>query len=134
MPEENELPKDLKGCPIDNTIKIIGRRYTVLIIRNMLGGQKRFNEFLNSIEGISTKTLSSRLKEMEDKGLIQKDVYNETPVRIEYSLTKKGQDLKTILDQFAAFTMKNYPENVFHDGKSRTFIEIFGNKPAPPLE
>ena len=103
-------PADMmKCCPIDNTFKIIGKKFTVHIIRNMsMLGQSRFNQLLDGIEDANPKTLSARLKEMEKAGLISRKVFDEVPIRIEYTLTKKGEDLQGILDQMAAFSMKHY--------------------------
>ena len=82
--------------------------------------QTRFNEFLGTIENINPKTLALRLKELEETGVIQRTVYNEVPIRIEYTLTKKGKDLQGIIDQMATFSMKHYPKTVFKDGKKET--------------
>ena len=68
--------------------------------------QKRFNEFVNSMEEINPKTLSIRLKEMEKGGLIKRHVYNETPIRIEYYLTQKGKELQPIMEHMALFSLK----------------------------
>ena len=123
-------PEELKRCPIDNTFKIIGKKFTVLILRNMIySRQKHFNEFLNSIEGINPNTLSTRLREMEKNKIIQRKIFNETPVRIEYSLTQKGKELLPILDQMAAFSMKHAPE-IFRNNKASSFQEIAGRNPT----
>jgi DNA-binding HxlR family transcriptional regulator len=117
----------MKCCPIDNTFKIIGKKFTVHILRNMaLLKQRRFNEFIDSVEGINPKTLSVRLREMERNGLIQRKVYPETPIRIEYNLTEKAMALKPILEQMAAFSMRYCAKDVFKDGKPRTIKEIYG--------
>ena len=119
----------IKCCPIDNTFKIIGKKFTVHIIRNMaMRGQSRFNQMLDTIEDANPKTLSARLKEMEKAGLILRKVYDEVPIRVEYSLTKKGKDLQGILDQMAAFSMKHYPQEIFKDGKPRTYKQAFKKK------
>src|ERR687889_2250374 len=105
-----------KCCPVFNTFNIIGKKFSLLILRNMIYGKhKRFNEFLNSIEEINPKTLSIRLKEMETDGLIKREVFNETPVRIEYYLTEKGEALQPILEQMSLFSMKFYCEMVFEN-------------------
>ena len=123
----------LKCCPIDNTFKIIGKKFTVHIIRNIsMQGQTRFNQFLGSIEGANPKTLSARLKEMEKAGLITRQVYDEAPIRVEYNLTKKGKDLQGILDQMATFSMKHYSKQVFKDGKQRNYKQVF-KKPVTLL-
>jgi len=123
----------MKCCPIDNTFKIIGKKFTVHIIRNMsMLGQSRFNQLLDNIEDANPKTLSARLKEMERAGLISRKVFDEVPIRIEYTLTKKGKDLQGILDQMAAFSMKHYSKTVFNDGKQRSYKQVF-KKPVTIL-
>jgi DNA-binding HxlR family transcriptional regulator len=119
---------EMKCCPINNTFKIIGKKLTILILRNMINGnQNRFNQLLNSIEESNPKTLSTRLKEMEKVGLIKRRVYyNQTPVRIEYYPTEKGLALQPILDMMAAYSMKYCSKDVFKDSKPREFRQIYG--------
>jgi DNA-binding HxlR family transcriptional regulator len=128
IPQELQIISDqIKCCPIDNTFKIVGKKFTIHILRNItLLNQSRFNQFLASIEGINPKTLSIRLKEMEKSGLIKRKVFNETPIRIEYSITEKGMALKPIIMQMAAFSMKYCSCDVFKDGKPRTIEQVFG--------
>ena len=114
----------MKNCPLDITSRLIGKKFTVLILRNMMSNQTRFNQFIESIEGINPKTLSTRLKEMEKNGLIRRKIYPETPIRIEYYLTEKGVELKSILDQMVVFSTRYCPNDVFKDGKPRTYKEI----------
>jgi DNA-binding HxlR family transcriptional regulator len=114
----------MKACPVDRTFKIIGKKFTVLLIRNMLSNQTRFNQFLESIEGMNQKILSARLKEMEKDGLITRRVYAETPLRVEYSLTEKGLAIKPILDQMAAFSLQYCSKDVFTDGKPRGLQDV----------
>ena len=124
---------DMKCCPIDNTFKIIGKKFTIHIIRNMaILGQSRFNQLLDSIEDSNPKTLSARLKEMEKANLITRTVYDEVPIKIEYKLTKKGEDLKGILGQMAAFSMKHYAKQVFKDGRPRKLKQVY-KKPMVAL-
>ena len=119
----------MKCCPVDNTFKIIGKKFTIHILRNItMLNQNRFNQFLESIEGINPKTLSIRLKEMEKSELINRKVFNETPIRIEYSVTEKGKALKPIIMQMAAFSMKYCSCEIFKDGKPRTVEQVFGKK------
>ena len=111
---------DMKCCPIDTTFKLVGKKFTILIIREMMQDKTRFNQFLESIEGINPKILSARLKEMERSGLIKRKVYSaETPVRIGYFLTEKGGALRSILDQMAIFSMRYCAKEVFRDRKPR---------------
>jgi DNA-binding HxlR family transcriptional regulator len=114
----------MKNCPLDITSKLIGKKFTVLILRNMMSNQTRFNQFIESIEGINPKTLSTRLKEMEKNGLIRRKIYHETPIRIEYYMTKKGMELKSILDQMVIFSTRYCANDVFKDEKPRTYKEI----------
>lgn len=135
-PERIEwVKKNVKCCPINNTFKIVGKKFTVLIIRNMLySGQTRFNQFLDSIEGINPKTLSVRLREMEKDGLIERKVYPQTPIRIEYSLTEKGKALQPILEQMGNFSMQYCCTDVFKDGKARTWEEVLANQHAEQIK
>ena len=114
----------MKACPVDTTSKIIGKKYTVLLIRNMLSNHKRFNQFLESIEGMNQKILSTRLKEMEREGLVTRKVYAEIPLRVEYFLTEKGRATKPILDQMAAFSLQYCSKDVFEDGKPRSLQDV----------
>src|SRR5574341_323473 len=119
--------ENMKCCPVENTFRVVGKKFTVLILRDMMNFHKsRFNQFLESVEGINPKTLSVRLREMERNGLIQRKVFPETPIRIEYYITEKGKALKPILEQMAAFSIQYCCEDVFKDGKPRTFREVFG--------
>ncbi len=123
-PSENS---EMKCCPINNTFKLIGKKFTVLILRNMINGkQSRFNQLLNSIEKSNPKTLSTRLREMERLGLIKRKVYSdERPIRVEYSLTQKGLALQPILDMMAAYSMKYCSKDIFKDAKPREFKDIY---------
>jgi len=116
--------EEMIRCPLDNTFSLIGKRFTVHILRNMMSNQTRFNQFIETIDGINPKTLSTRLKEMEKNGLIQRKIYHETPVRIEYNLTQKGKNLKPILDEMALFSARFCVKDVFRNGKPRTYKEI----------
>ncbi|QQQ86410.1 helix-turn-helix transcriptional regulator [Peptacetobacter hiranonis] len=90
--------KELPACPVETTLSLISSRWTVLIIRELLTGTKRFNELKRSINNISQKVLTSNLRNLEENGLIERTVYAEVPPRVEYSLTKTGLSLKPILD------------------------------------
>ena len=119
----------MKNCPIDNSLKIVGKKFTIHIVRNMLLlKQKKFNEFLKSIEDISTKTLSIRLKEMEDGGLITRNIIERRPLHVEYNLTEKGKALEPILLQMANFSMRWEPKKIFKNKKPLTAKEAFGTE------
>ena len=116
----------MKECPINHTFKLVGKKFTMLIIRNMIhNDHKRFNQFLE-IEDINAKVLSARLKEMEKDGLIERRIYPDKPVRIEYTITEKGRALEPILDQMSAFSMKYCAKDIFKDGKARKLEQVYG--------
>jgi len=94
----------MKRCPIDNSLKIFGQKYALHIVRNMLLlKQNKFGQFLGSIEGINTKKLSIRLRELEDFGLIKRTIINSRPVQTEYSLTDKGIGIRSYLGSNSSF-------------------------------
>lgn len=88
----------------ESAFKLLGKRWTGLIINQLLDGPKRFNVIEAEVK-ISGKVLSERLKELESLGIISRSVYPETPVRIEYELTKKGYALKPIMDEVANWSV-----------------------------
>lgn len=94
----NEKTKELPACPVETTLTLIGNKWKVLIIRDLLTGTKRFGELKKSIGSVSQKVLTSQLRAMEEDGLIHREVYAEVPPRVEYSLTELGWSLKPILD------------------------------------
>ena len=126
---EDHLAKfGMKSCPIDNSLKILGQKYALHIIRNLLLlKQTKFGQFLRSIEGINSKTLSIRLRELEDCGLIKRTIIPGRPVHTEYSLTDKGMALEPILSQLAVFSTKYEPKTVFKDGRARMTISQIYN-------
>jgi DNA-binding HxlR family transcriptional regulator len=86
-------------CPkFESAYALLGKRWTGLIIRVLLSGEKRFKEISEVIPSMSDRMLAERLKELETEGIVKRQVYAETPVRIEYSLTEKGKALQPVLD------------------------------------
>jgi DNA-binding HxlR family transcriptional regulator len=85
-------------CPIEKTMSVIGGKWTFLILRDLFYGTKRFGELQRSLQGISPRTLSTRLKELEEEGLLLRTVFSEIPPHVEYSLTEKGNSLRPIFD------------------------------------
>ena len=92
----NEKP--LPACPVETTWSLISDKWTVVIIRDLLTGTKRFNELMRSVTGITQKVLTSHLRNMEANGLLVRKVYPEIPPKVEYTLTETGYSLKPILD------------------------------------
>ncbi len=95
---EAKTAKDLPACPVETTLMLIGDKWKVLILRDLLPGTKRFGELKKSIGSVSQKVLTAQLRDMEESGLVSRKVYAEVPPRVEYSLTELGQSLKPILD------------------------------------
>ena len=89
--------KTLPACPVETTLTLIGDKWAVLILRDLLPGTKRFGELKKSIGGISQKVLTAQLRQMESSGLLVRTVYPEVPPRVEYTLTDLGQSLRLSL-------------------------------------
>lgn len=90
--------KELPACPVETTLSLIGDKWKVLILRDLLTGTKRFGELKKSIGSISQKVLTNQLRQMEADGLVHRKVYAQVPPKVEYSLTKLGWSLRPILD------------------------------------
>lgn len=93
------------GC-IACAANILGSKWTALILRDLAVGPRRFKDFEQSLQGISPRTLSQRLDELENEGVVTKQSFAEVPPRVEYTLTKKGQDLLPILKSMATWGTK----------------------------
>lgn len=90
--------KILPACPVETTLTLIGDKWKVLILRDLLTGTKRFGELKRSIGSVSQKVLTAQLRQMEESGLLTRKVFPEVPPRVEYTLTELGCSLKPILD------------------------------------
>ncbi|NJL49255.1 MAG: helix-turn-helix transcriptional regulator [Leptolyngbyaceae cyanobacterium SM2_5_2] len=84
-------------CPVHYVLSYIGSKWAILILRELFEGDRRTNEFLSALPGISTKTLTARLRELESYGLVKRTVFPEVPPRVEYSLTAKGREVQPIM-------------------------------------
>jgi len=98
--------KELPACPVETTLTLIGDKWKVLILRDLMPGTKRFGELKKSIGSVSQKVLTAQLRDMEQSGLVNRKVYAEVPPKVEYSLTELGKSLKPILD-----AMSNWGEH-----------------------
>ena len=94
--------KDI-GCPVARTAGIIGNKWTPLIVRDLANGQMRFSELERSLRGISPKTLSERLKKLEECAIVSRRCFAEVPPRVEYTLTAKGHALLPVIDSMRIF-------------------------------
>lgn len=103
---EQKNTKELPDCPVETTLTLIGDKWKVLILRDLLTGTKRFGELKRSVGNVSQKVLTAQLRDMEESGLLTRKVYAEVPPRVEYSLTELGYSLHPILD-----AMWNWGEN-----------------------
>ena len=90
--------KELPACPVETTLMLIGDKWKVLILRDLMPGPKRFGDLKKSIGNVSQKVLTAQLRDLEEKGLVSRKVYAEVPPRVEYSLTELGKSLSPILD------------------------------------
>lgn len=104
------------SCPITNTLDIVGDKWTLLIIRDLFLGKKCYREMMQSPEGIASNILANRLQRLEKTGFISKRAYQTNPVRYQYLLTNKGQDLLPVLQAITQWAHKHIPEaTVFTD-------------------
>ena len=94
---------ELPACPVETTLMLIGDKWKVLILRDLMDGTKRFGELKKSIGTVSQKVLTAQLRDMEEKGLLTRRVYAEVPPRVEYTLTETGYSLKPVLDAMWAW-------------------------------
>ncbi len=97
MKTKDELPQ----CPVATTVQIIGSKWKLLILRNLLTRPWRFNELRKNLEGISQKVLTDSLRSMEEDGIITRTVYPEVPPRVEYALSELGESIRPIIDAMA---------------------------------
>lgn len=104
------MEKKLPDCPVEATLQLIGDKWKVLIIRDLLNGTMRFNELMRSVTGITQKVLTSHLRSMETAGLVTRTIYPEVPPKVEYTLTETGFSLKPILDSMVTWGT-TYKEN-----------------------
>ena len=102
---------ELPACPVETTLMLIGDKWKVLILRDLMDGTKRFGELKKSIGTVSQKVLTAQLRDMEEKGLLTRKVYAEVPPRVEYTLTEIGYSLKPILDSMWAWGVDYQAKN-----------------------
>src|SRR5690242_16040030 len=104
------MPKARRSvCPVACSLDVIGDRWTLLVIRDLLAGKRRYSEFLTSPEHIPTNILAERLKRLENAGLVSVQQYSEHPPRFEYELTEAGRDLASVLDAVANWGLRQFP-------------------------
>jgi DNA-binding HxlR family transcriptional regulator len=115
-----------KDCPIKVTVGVLGKKWTLLILRDIaLLNVTRFNQIRRSLPGLTSRVLIMRLHELENYGLIESVVIKEKPRVVEWTLTEKGKDTVPILLSIMTFGAKWYPDEVFEDRRPRTLEEIY---------
>ncbi len=90
-------------CPVAEAARLLGDKWTLILLRDLAGGPRRFSELEASGEGISPSTLAARLRELEERGLISRTSYNEIPPRVEYALTAKGYDALPVVEALRVY-------------------------------
>lgn len=99
------------GCPVARCLDLLGDRWTLLVLRDLFFGRKRFGEFLASPEGIPTNILADRLKRLCDAGLVAAAPYQAHPPRMDYTLTERGAELRPVLRALVDWGQKHFPES-----------------------
>ena len=122
MDKQNLFP----ACPVETTLKLIGDKWNVLILRDLFLGTKRFSELKRSLAGVSQKVLTSQLRGMEEAGLVSRAVYPEVPPRVEYSLTARGRSLRPVIE-----SMWNYWGRAFKEDLGLDVAAIPERMPVP---
>ncbi len=88
---------EASGCPVERTVDIVGGRWTTLIVNELLSGTKRYGQLRAALTGVSPKTLTDKLRELEDHGVVTRTVHASVPPKVEYTLTEKGQALEAVI-------------------------------------
>jgi len=120
-----------RRCPIELSMEQLGRKWAIPIIRDLFNGRTRFKEFLESNPELSAKVLSTRLRDLQGHGIIEKRVVRTTPLLIEYGLTEKGRALGDVLYSLALFSIRFHPDEVFdepHENIEEALRSVF----SPP--
>ena len=111
-------------CPVDRTMNLINKKWSILIIRDIFFGKKHFKEFKED-KNISNKVLSSCLNELEENGIIEKSVLNTRPVSTEYNLTEYGKSLNKVIYELAMFTLNNDTDKQYSDETRQDLEDTF---------
>ena len=112
-------------CPVDRTLNLINKKWSVQIIRDLFFGKKHFKEFKEDKPKLSNKVLSNCLKELEEHGLVEKKVINTTPVTTEYYLTEYGRSMNRIIYELAMFTLHDENDNGYSSETRESLKEDF---------
>ncbi|QQG48234.1 MAG: helix-turn-helix transcriptional regulator [archaeon] len=111
---------NLRRCPIATGFKVLGKSWSVDILRELVLGRTRFNDIMRHSRGSNARMISLRMRELIEHGLVERLVAREDPVLIQYNLTARGRDLIPVMFAMASFSLKHFPEEVLADGLGRT--------------
>lgn len=100
------MHKTFTDCPVEYTAVLIANKWKIIILRELFEGTQRYNQLTRNVVGISAKVLTENLRELEEDGVIERKVYPEVPPKVEYSLSKKGKDLKPVIEAMREFGKK----------------------------
>lgn len=117
---------DRSNCPVAVSLNLFGDKWTLLIVRDLFIGKRRYSEFLESPEAVPTNILADRLKRLLAEGVIEKTAYSDKPKRYEYALTEKGRALGPVLQEFVKWANAHYPKTYrlgARDGKNATKLK-----------
>lgn len=114
------------ACPVANVLDVLGDKWTLLVVRDLVMGKRTYKEFQDSPEGIPTNILAERLKRLQKAGIILRTQYQEKPVRYAYTLTDKGHDLRTVLHAMVKWGNKHVPDTLTEEDIKALFINSSG--------
>ena len=125
----NEITKEFKRspCPVACLLDIVGDKWTLLVVRDITMGKRIYSEFMTSPENIPTNILADRLKRLEKDGIIEKQPYQQKPVRYEYLLTEKGEDLKLVMKSMVKWS-NTHISGTYTEEQINAFKEIIKSK------
>ena len=108
--EVKSVSSERVSCPVERTLGVIGGRWKVLILRELFLGVKRFGQLHRALQGITQKMLTQQMREMEEDGIVHREVYLQVPPKVEYSLTPLGESLKPIIDAMHEWGIRHLNE------------------------
>lgn len=134
-PDLLDAAVSIKNCPIATSLGVLGRKWTILILRDIsMMKLERFNQLLKATPGLTPRVLSNRLRELEEEGMIERVEERKGPRFVRWALTEKGRDTIPILMRFAAFGSKWYADVVFEDKTPKKLREIYPAWEAQSVE
>lgn len=114
-------------CPIEKAQEILGKKWAILIIRDIMAGKSRFTDILNANKNLSTRMLALRLRELEESEFIEKIIASKTPLMVKYVLTRKGFDTRRILLELAKFSLSYHPDFEMKQNEKIKYEDLLEN-------